>query len=119
MSDGTLDNCPVIPNDVSNATAIFGPNLPRMQGASTREKPNKTNVEFTKFSREFYLQHKFVTLTADVMFVNGIAFLISFSRNIKLLTVEYVPNRTVGQLAKSIMKIVSCTHKEVLQLKLS
>ena len=23
VSDGTLDNCPVVPNDVSNATAIF------------------------------------------------------------------------------------------------
>ena len=45
-------------------------------------------------------------MTADVMFVNGITFLISFSQNIKLLTVEHVPNRTVGQLAKSIMKIV-------------
>ena len=96
VSDGTLNNCPVVPNDVSNATAIFGPNLPRMQGASTSNKPNKTNVEFTKIPQEFYLQHKFVTLTADVMFVNGIAFLISFSRNIKLLTVEHVPNQTVG-----------------------
>ena len=54
-------------------------------------------MELTKIPREFCLQHKFVTLTADVMFVNGIAFLISFSRNIKLLTVEHVPNRTVGQ----------------------
>ena len=95
MSDGTLNNFSVVPNDVSNATAIFVPNLPRMQGASTREKPNKTNAEFTKIPREFYLQHKFITLMADVMFVNGIAFLISFSRNIKLLTVEHVPNQTV------------------------
>ena len=74
VSDGTLTNCPVVPNDVSKATAIFGSNLSRMQGASTRKKTNKKNVEFTKIPREFYLQHKVVTLTADVIFVNGIAF---------------------------------------------
>ena len=111
MSDGTLENCPVVSNDVSNATTIFGPNLPRMRGASTRKKPNKTNVEFTKIPREFYLQLKFVTLTADVMFLNGIAFLITFSQNIKLLTVEHAPNRTVRQLAKSIMKTVKLYAK--------
>ena len=61
---------------------------------------------FTKIPPEFYLQHKFITLTVDVMLVNEIAFLITFSQNIKLLTVEHVPNQTVGQLAKSIMKIV-------------
>ena len=32
VSDGTLKNCLVVPNDVSNAATIFGPNLPRMQG---------------------------------------------------------------------------------------
>ena len=51
VSDGTLNNCLVVPNDVSNATAIVDPNLPRMQGASTRKKPNTTNVEFTKFHK--------------------------------------------------------------------
>ena len=39
------------------------------------------------------------------MFVNGVAFLIIFSQNIKLLTVEHIPTRTVGQLAKSLMNI--------------
>ena len=40
------------------------------------------------------------------MFVNGIAFLITFSRNIRLVTVEHVPSRTAAQLAKFLMKIV-------------
>ena len=51
------------------------------------------------------------------MFVNGIAFLVSFSRNIKLLTVEHVPNQTVGQLAKSIMKIVKLYAQGGFQVK--
>ena len=51
------------------------------------------------------------------MFVNGIAFLVSFSRNIKLLTVEHVPNRTVGQLSKSTVKIVKLYAKGGFQVK--
>ena len=47
-----------------------------------------------------------VTLTADLMFVCGLPFLVTYSRNIKMTTVEYMPNRMASQLAKSIKKIV-------------
>ena len=56
--------------------------------------------------RDFYRLNKFVTLTADVMFVCGLPFLVTFSQNIKMTTVEFIPTRTAGQLAKSIMKVV-------------
>ena len=43
---------------------------------------------------------------ADVMFVCGFPFLITYSRSIKLTTTEYIPTRTAGQLAKYLMKVV-------------
>ena len=49
VSDGTLNNCLVVPNDVPNATAIFGPNLPRMQGASTRKNQTRQMWDLQKF----------------------------------------------------------------------
>ena len=48
--------------------------------------------------------HKSVTLTADVMFVNGIAFLITFLRNIRLVTTEHIPSCVAKHSAKSVMK---------------
>ena len=45
-------------------------------------------------------------MTADLMFVNGIPFMITFSQNIRLVTTEHVPTRTARQLAKSLMKVV-------------
>ena len=51
--------------------------------------------------------HKMVTLTADVMFVSGIPFLVTFSRNIKFRTTECVPRRTAKLLAKSIKKVIA------------
>jgi len=35
-----------------------------------------------------------VTITADVMFINGILFLVIFSRKIKFRTAEFVTKRT-------------------------
>ena len=46
-------------------------------------------------------------MTADVMFVSGIPFLVTFSRNIKFRTAECVPRRTAKLLAKSIKKIIA------------
>ena len=54
----------------------------------------------------FYRLHHFVTLTADVMFVNGILFFTTLSRDIRFGTAEHVPFCTAKQLAKSLMKIV-------------
>ena len=48
--------------------------------------------------------HKMVTITADVMFINGISFLVTVSRKIKSRTAEFVPKRTAKSLAKHLKK---------------
>ena len=62
--------------------------------------------EFTWIPKDFYELHHFVTLTADVMFVNGIPFLVTCSRDIRMNTVKCLPSRTAKQLSKSLTKIV-------------
>ena len=56
---------------------------------------------------ELYERHKYVTLTADVMFVNGVTFLVSLSRVIRMYTCEHVPNCKAAQLSKSLRRIVN------------
>ena len=48
-----------------------------------------------------------MTLTADVIFVSSIPFLVTFSRRIKIITTKYVPSCTAQQLANSLTKIVN------------
>ena len=50
--------------------------------------------------------NKFVTLTADVMFVSGLPFFVTFTKSIKYTTAEFVTTWTAGQLANSLMKVV-------------
>ena len=93
--------------DITNSRAIFGPDLPGLQGRSTRQKPKRVVPEYMGIPRAIYERYKYVALTADVMFVNGIAFLVSLSRGISFYTAEHVPNRKAKQLARSLSKIVN------------
>ena len=54
----------------------------------------------------FYQLHKFVTITADVMFIISIQFLVRFSRKIKFGTAEIVPNRSAQMLSKYLLKVM-------------
>ena len=75
VSSKTLRNCHLKVKDVTNAQAIFGPYLPGLGGKMTRQKTKRVDPEYIGIPRDFYELQKFVTLTADVMFVNVIAFL--------------------------------------------
>ena len=78
-------NIPIGLNNVADALAIYGPPVSMLKGAKTREKTHPRVGEGGKIEipRYFYQFNKFVTLTADVMFVGSIPFLVTFSRNIK------------------------------------
>ena len=79
MSGSSLKNFPVEVKDVSNSYAIFGANCNRLRGESNRQKPKMVKEEYMKIPKDFYQLHKFITLTLDIMFVNGIPFLVTLS----------------------------------------
>ena len=92
--------------DVTNATKIFGRDIGGIKGKNAQQKPVRVETELVHIPQDFHKLHKFVALMADVMFLNGVAFLSTFSRNISLMTTEYLPSRTVGQLADAITKVI-------------
>jgi hypothetical protein len=50
--------------------------------------------------------HHFVTLTADIMYVNGVAFLNTLSRKISLQTVEHIQSRSAVLLIRALTKVM-------------
>ena len=50
--------------------------------------------------------HKRVTITADVMFVSEVPFLVTMSRKIKFRTTQFLPKRTARTLADSLTKVI-------------
>ena len=60
----------------------------------------RTKEKCITIPRELYKLHKRVTITADVMFVRGVPLLVTFTREIKFRTAEFLPNRKARIIAK-------------------
>ena len=67
-----------------------------------RRRPKRVATEIVVIPRDFVRLHKFVMLTADIMFVNGIPYLLTRSRGIQLITVEFLPRRTAKIIGKKL-----------------
>ena len=80
VSDNIPKNIPIGLDNVADAIAIYGPPISRLKGAKNREKTHPRVGEGGKLEipRDFYGLNFFVTLTANVMFVSGIPFLVNF-----------------------------------------
>ena len=55
---------------------------------------------------DFYKLQKLVIITADVMFVNGTALLVTSEIKFKLATLKHIPRRTADQLSKISNKVI-------------
>ena len=80
VNSDSIKNCKVTAQDISNSRVIFGPDLPGLQGRTTRKKPTRVVLVYMGIPRAIYERYKDIVLTADVMFANGIAFLVTLSR---------------------------------------
>ncbi len=107
-------NSPVTICNIQNANQIFGPNLANLRGKTTRTKPEHVRADYEKIPREFMELHKYVTIVADVMFVNGFPFLVTSSRGISLVMIEFLPSRTAKCLANSMECVIRIYRRPAL-----
>jgi hypothetical protein len=106
VSHNLIPNCPVTSSDITNARAIFGPDLPNVRGKTVRRTPAPMVADYVAVLCKLVAANKTVTLAADVFFVDGTAFLLTVSQRIKFVTVEHVPVRTVLSLSKHMTRVL-------------
>jgi hypothetical protein len=106
MRNNTIKNCPIKPTDITNALTIFGPSIAGVRGKTVRHKPERVEAELGCIPDDFHCLHRFVVMTADMVFVNGIAFLTMLSQKLWLATFEQLLLCTAMQLSNSLTKIV-------------
>ncbi len=100
-----VTNCPVTVPDVDNANQIFGPDLTNLRGKAIRTKPERVRVKYVQIPRDFVQLHKYVMLVADVMFVNGLPFLVTYSQGLSLVTIEHLQSRTTKRLVHTLERV--------------
>jgi hypothetical protein len=79
-----INNCLINPINVSNADTIYGCNLGGIRGKTVRKKPECVHGETLMILKDLNKLHHFVILTADIMYVDGVAFLTTLSKKIRL-----------------------------------
>ena len=94
VCDQMILTFPITYHDVINAYKIFGPELVGLRGKIMRKDLARIHPEHVEIPRETIEQNKMVTLTADIMFVNGIPFIVTYVRGMGMITVEWMPNMT-------------------------
>ena len=102
-----IDHCPISITDIKNAHRIFGPDLAGIRGKTVRKTPERVEAEIVAVPRNLVESYKYCTLVADVMFVNGIPFLITRTRGLQLITIEYLPRRTAKYIGHKLNRVLS------------
>ena len=72
-----IEDRPVDVVDLCIAHTILGPDLVGLRGQTVRRWSERVTADIVAIPWDFVLLHKFVVLTADIMFVNGEPFLLT------------------------------------------
>ena len=92
VSNNMIQNWPITASEVTNNHTMFVPNLAGNRGKTVWQNTDRAVTDHVAVPRDFLKLHKFVTIVADVMFVNDTPLLITMSRSINYVTVKHVPN---------------------------
>ena len=83
IESNLIPNCPITTQDIQNAEFIWGPDLGSLKGKTVRSQPQAVHTQLYTIPLTIMEQYRNVTLSADVMKVNHIPFLMTISRHIK------------------------------------
>ena len=83
--EGMIANCPVTSENTTHAHQLYGENLAGLRGETVQKKPEQVVTDYVQILRDLVQMNKYVTLTADVIFVNNLAFVIAYGQGMGLI----------------------------------
>ncbi|KAL7577185.1 hypothetical protein ACA910_003520 [Epithemia clementina (nom. ined.)] len=95
VQSNVIRNSPVTVEDIDLAEQIFGPDIGSLKGKSTRQRPTPIVNDYIEIPSELILQHEDVQLCIDTMFINGLPFLTTISRQIMYRTACYLQQQSM------------------------
>ena len=100
-----LENCNISERDIINAEQIFGKDIYAIKGKTVRKVPAPVEINYIEVPEDIFDKYKDVTISADIMYVQGIMFFVSVSKHIKFTTEEIIDNRSAKTLFKCLQNI--------------
>jgi len=106
VSNNMITNSPITTTAITNAQSIFGKDLASVRGKTMQWAPTPVVGDYVAVPKWVIERNKAVTLVAKMFFVDGIAFLLMVSRNIKFITAKHVATRTAKCLSKHLYRVI-------------
>ena len=75
-----IANSPVTPENITDAHELFGEHLAGLMGKTVHRKQEGVVMDYVQILRDVIRTNKYVSLTADVMYVNNLPFIITCGR---------------------------------------
>ena len=97
--------------NVKRAEDIFDPNVYALKGKTTNRMVDHVVAPITRIPKEILKEYENITLCIDVMFINGIKFPLTVSRNIDFVTAQYVPSKKYSGYIKPIEMVCNMYAK--------
>ena len=106
VANNLIPNCPITVQDIKNAEFIWGPDLGSLKGKTRRQPSPKVRMESTPIHMTIMQQYKDVTLSADIMKVTEMLFLMTISRHIKFGSAGKLDSMKNSHITKHFKAII-------------
>ena len=108
-----IKNCPVVTEDIEIMKAIYGDyNVYALKGKTVKQKAKRVVRDYINVPEELKLKYQNVELCVDLMYVQGVCFLVTVSKHLKLITVEYLNDRSKMSLAQGLDSAFTVCNNE-------
>ena len=97
-----IQNCPVTDTDCDVAIQIYGKDIASLKGKSTRSRPTPAEHDVVSIPKRLLYLHKNVHLFMDIMYVNGLPFLMTISKHLYYRTATYLTDGKANTLYKAM-----------------
>lgn len=101
-----LANCPITRRDLAVAEDIYGPNLGSIKGKTPSRTVKHVPGNTDPVPMDILERHGQVSLAVDIMHVNKVPILVTYSRSIRFGTVTHLINRRAGTIGSALLDVI-------------
>ncbi|NBR23750.1 MAG: hypothetical protein EBU08_08270, partial [Micrococcales bacterium] len=112
IRNGGILNCPVTIADLNRALEIYGPDVGILKGKTVSTKPRIAKVELIPKAL-----NSAIVLCVDLMFANGICFLMSLSERLNLTMTKYLRDRSSETVKDALTGMINFYKTENFSVK--
>ena len=114
-----IQDNPITESNVKLMECLIRPDIPTVKCKTTRQHPHQLFSDMVSVPHELCDTQHNVCLYIDIMYINGMSFLTTISKNIKYHTAMWVADHTVptiASLVESILKLYQWASFEVMEV---